>query len=357
MAYTQEEDLDVPEGLLPDRDPTIPENFSFDEWVEISKGFESRLDEVSQILALRGQEVKRGRPTNFTVDSKRELSTTAHAIAQRQRAALRSEEERALAKAKDADRAAKKYLGKRIRKDFPEYDPNIPYEGQPRKVRDMYEALAEKRFRQKSSAEWLENALMNAHKRWDDIEQEIDLRAHQLTLDEADRAPAKKVKRPKQGKGLNSAGRLFGSGGVLEKIMRQEYESGLEKLQSKGFESKAEKEEWQRFCKKLSANDLEVVRNDNWEPRHPEHIEETGKYVLNPDYEVEVEDMDEEEFELEEYLSGLPDDYGLDGELSEEDESEEEKPKVDGTGEAAVIEDEDSESETEEASDFEGFSD
>lgn len=67
--------------------------------------------------------------------------------------------------------------------------------------------------------------------------------------------------------------------------------------------------------------------------------------------------MDEEEFELEEYLSGLPDDYGLDGELSEEDESEEEKPKVDGTGEAAVIEDEDSESETEEASDFEGFSD
>lgn len=59
--------------------------------------------------------------------------------------------------------------------------------------------------------------------------------------------------------------RLFGSGGIWEKIVRKEYSQGLKKLNSNSFDSKAAKEEWEKFRDELSPELLALVSNPGWQ--------------------------------------------------------------------------------------------
>lgn len=71
---------------------------------------------MNDVLAQRGQGSSRtGRPTNLSVPFRGNLSDSARAAAQRERAAMRDAEESDLAKAKAGDRAAKYQLKKRLR--------------------------------------------------------------------------------------------------------------------------------------------------------------------------------------------------------------------------------------------------
>jgi predicted dehydrogenase len=81
------------------------------------QGWQSEEAEINYILSQRGQGgSKKGRPTNYHAPYKGPLSATARAVAQRNRNATLSAEERAKKAAGDADRGAKSALKKRVEK-------------------------------------------------------------------------------------------------------------------------------------------------------------------------------------------------------------------------------------------------
>ena len=61
-----------------------------------------------------------------------------------------------------------------------------------------------------------------------------------------------------------AAQRLFASSGTWEKILRDEYRRGLKKLNTNSFETKAAKEEWEKFRNELSPEELALVIDEQW---------------------------------------------------------------------------------------------
>ena len=70
---------------------------------------------------------------------------------------------------------------------------------------------------------------------------------------------------PYKEEGSRAAKRVFGSGGVLEKAMRDEYRRGLKKLKTNSFETPAAKAEWEKFRDDLSPKTLAVVTSKDWQ--------------------------------------------------------------------------------------------
>ena len=111
-------------------------------------------------------------------------------------------------------------------------------------------------------AEWLERQLQDVHKKWDDIERQVDMRKHSTTLKKLDQATQDA---PTKQMGSRAAERLYGSGCIWEKLTRNEYREGLQKLNTNSFESQAAKEEWEKFRDSLSPNILAMVSAPSWQ--------------------------------------------------------------------------------------------
>lgn len=108
---------------------------------------------MKHILALRGQAgSKKGRPTNFKSAYKGELSTSTRAVQQRDRAALRSEEEQAIEKARASDRQARSQFKKKLQKN-PEYI-TLAEKDKDTMLKYRWEAEAEKRFNNQKSGQY-----------------------------------------------------------------------------------------------------------------------------------------------------------------------------------------------------------
>lgn len=89
------------------------------------------------------------------------------------------------------------------------------------------------------------------------------MRRHQATLGKLGDAPEDTS--TSKASTSRAAQRIYGLGGVYEKILRREYMDGLQKLNTNSFESKAEKEEWEKFRDKLSPDELALVTKVNWQ--------------------------------------------------------------------------------------------
>ncbi len=59
--------------------------------------------------------------------------------------------------------------------------------------------------------------------------------------------------------------RIYGSGGVLEKITRKIYQDGLKNLKNRTFQNKAAQKEWEEFRDGLSPDTLKMVLDEDWE--------------------------------------------------------------------------------------------
>jgi hypothetical protein len=88
------------------------------------------------------------------------------------------------------------------------------------------------------------------------------MRKHSATLSKLDNAERD---RPNKEEGSRAAKRVFGSGGVLEKAMRDEYRRGLKKLKTNSFETPAAKAEWEKFRDDMSPKTLAVVTSKDWQ--------------------------------------------------------------------------------------------
>jgi hypothetical protein len=87
------------------------------------------------------------------------------------------------------------------------------------------------------------------------------MRQHQRALKKVSEAGQSSSATKQQGR---SHLRLFGSGGALEKIMRNTYREGLAKLNCNSFESKEAKAEWQSFVDELTPEEMALVTNEHW---------------------------------------------------------------------------------------------
>jgi hypothetical protein len=232
--------------------------------------------EIDYIIMQRGQGGSRkGRPTHTKVEYKGPFSHTARAIRQRDLAASRSKEEQALASAASADRAAKYQLKKNLLKDATY--AALSTNEQETFLNKEWEKVEAKRFKEKSSRmlsqsfitrlylqaidEWLSNALELAHKKWRKIQNELDLRRHKQTLGKLQEAGNSSLSTDSQ---TRADVRLYGSGGVVEKLLRKVYKEGEQKLQSDSFESQDEKDEWLKFCEGLSKEELAICVSEDW---------------------------------------------------------------------------------------------
>jgi hypothetical protein len=116
-------------------------------------------------------------------------------------------------------------------------------------------------------AEWLEAELMRAHKKWDNIDHEINMRKHQAAMKRAGQAisEAPAVTSSSNNNSSCAAERLFSAGGALMKITRDEYRRGLKKLNTNNFKSPDEQKEWEDFRDSLSPTTLAIVSAKKWE--------------------------------------------------------------------------------------------
>jgi hypothetical protein len=87
------------------------------------------------------------------------------------------------------------------------------------------------------------------------------MKNHQVALNKLGEATPKQKGAPAKSR---AAQRLFGSGGAWEKIVRDEYWRGLKKLNTNSFETKAAKEEWEKFRNELSPEELALVMDEQW---------------------------------------------------------------------------------------------
>lgn len=231
---------------------------------------------MNDVLAQRGQGGSRtGRPTNLSVPFRGNLSDSARAAAQRERAAMRDAEESDLAKAKAGDRAAKYQLRKRLGED-------AEYKQASQGKKDaifakLEEDLDEKRFRARKSgklsqlltmafylhiiAEWLEKALATVHAKWDEIELKVDMRNHEKVLGKRKHS---EVEEDHTVYLARSAKHLFGVGGALQSVMRKEYKRGLKNLQTNSFESQAAKDQWIAWRDELEPEELAMLTSNEW---------------------------------------------------------------------------------------------
>jgi hypothetical protein len=181
-----------------------------------------------------------------------------------------NEEEQALNTAKASDRAAKHQLVKKC--DKLQTYQSLSDSEKEKFFATKLEVLEQKRFDEKKSgklsqalitliylqllAEWMTAALARVHRKWEDIYHQVDLKNHQAIIEKKkaskDSSPANIQSR--------SALRVFGSGGVLQKIMHRTYQDGLAKLNTNSFENKQAKDEWLAFVEGLSPDELKMVQ-------------------------------------------------------------------------------------------------
>lgn len=106
--------------------------------------------EVAHCIQTRGGAATRaGRPTNLSIAFKGTYSSTTHAAEQRKRKAGRTEEQTALVKAGDADRAAKSQLKRTLSKQ--PYYIALDEKQKKQQLEKKLEKQAETRFEQQQS--------------------------------------------------------------------------------------------------------------------------------------------------------------------------------------------------------------
>ncbi|KAE8841946.1 hypothetical protein CFE70_001394 [Pyrenophora teres f. teres 0-1] len=280
MSAVKEEPNDGPEGLVPRIKVEPPLGFEPDEWEKLTNGFACEKDEIDAILDQRGAGGSRkGRPLNSTVPYKGPLSSSSRAVAQRERKAQFDKEEKALESTRSADRAAKYQLKKQYLSD-PDYT-SASKRRQEEILLAAYESLASRRFEQMKSAEWLETNLTLVHKKWHDITKEIDMRKHKKTLEGILGTEEGEPRKELQGRGMQ---RVFGPGGALQNILRNTYSEGLLKLNTNTFESSEAKKEFEEFVEGLTAEELQLVTDDEWQREEP-----TSVFDLLGDADIELE--------------------------------------------------------------------
>jgi hypothetical protein len=106
---------------------------------------------------------------------------------------------------------------------------------------------------------------MKAHKKWDAIDHEINMRRHQAAMKRVGKAPAAASNNNSNSNASRATERVFGSGGALMKITRDEYRRGLKKLNTNSFRSPEEQKEWEVFRDGLSPTTLAIVSAEEWE--------------------------------------------------------------------------------------------
>ncbi|KAF7448606.1 hypothetical protein A1F99_079700 [Pyrenophora tritici-repentis] len=345
MPVAKEQVGDVPEGLVPAIKLEPPPGFEQDEWEQLTDGFACEADEIDGILDQRGSGGSRkGRPINLSVPYTGSLSGSARAIAQRERKALFDKEEKVLESVRTADRSAKYQLKKSLLQQ-PKY--KLANSARQAKLLEKeWDILSEKRFTQKKSAEWLETNLTHVHRKWDAITKQVDMRKHEITIAKVlskDDKPTHDI----SGRGI---ARIYGSGGVLQKILRKTYQEGLAKLNNNDFESKEAKREFEKFVEELTPNEMKVVTDNDWQQREPPSIldllgdadielEGDKPYVKGDDSDECEEEVDYDS-DLEEHFNSLEDEYEDDDQWA-------------AVQKQAALE----ESEESEDSEFEGFPD
>ncbi|KAI0568676.1 hypothetical protein TUN199_11550, partial [Pyrenophora tritici-repentis] len=198
----------------------------------------------------------------------------------------------------------------------------------------------------KKSAEWLETNLTHVHRKWDAITKQVDMRKHEITIAKVlskDDKPTHDI----SGRGI---ARIYGSGGVLQKILRKTYQEGLAKLNNNDFESKEAKREFEKFVEELTPDEMKVVTDNDWQQREPPSIldllgdadielEGDKPYVKGDDSDECEEEVDYDS-DLEEHFNSLEDEYEDDDQWA-------------AVQKQAALE----ESEESEDSEFEGFPD
>ncbi|CAN9144786.1 unnamed protein product [Alternaria alternata] len=299
-----------PEGLMPPSQ--APEGFELEEWQELTENWESEEQEIRYILSLRGQGdgPKKGRPTNFKQPYKGNLSTTHRAIAQRNRAATQDDEAKALVAARNADRGARHNLKKKLNKDKG-YN-NLDERDQKKIMEQRWEKVAEKRFENHSSAEWLEAQLQVAHTKWENAYHEADLRRHQSKVEAALEADD-----PKEDKMPRVHQRIHGRYGVLDVIQRKAYFEGQEQLKNNSFDSKKQKERYQEWVDGLKPEELAIYMDKDWEQLELPPIELESDHLIMDDgkpYIPAADDDDceeelDEDTDIEEYFASFPNEY------------------------------------------------
>ncbi|KAJ8111992.1 hypothetical protein OPT61_g5543 [Boeremia exigua] len=336
MDNIKSEDIKQEEDDLPRFESTgseIPTGFESCEWVELLNGFHSREHEIDYTLTSRGQVSAAGRKTGAVVPFKGELSSNTRAVQQRNRLALQTKEEAAIKKASDADRSAK-YQARAKVQQSEAYLSGTPDE-RAALIAKAEEETLQRRFDKSASAEWLENKLAVVNRKWDSIQHEIDLRKHQAVMDSQLKDTNKIPTAARTTEGQAGV-RIYGAGGTFEKLLRQEYQRGLRHLTANTFSSPDAKREWEAFRDSLSPKSMAIVLADDWEQREPVSLLDTlsedmklkdSRPYLEARYDDECEEeIEDSDYELEEYYRTMPNEYESDDEyykaITEEAEME-----------------------------------
>ncbi|EOA81119.1 uncharacterized protein SETTUDRAFT_24621 [Exserohilum turcica Et28A] len=295
---------DVPEGLAPPRVVQIPKDFTEQEWADLTEGFENEQDEINFIIAQRGSGGSRkGRPTGLRVQYQGQLSNTARAIAQRDLAASRTEEEAALQRAKDSDRAARaKFLKSLKEKEWYKTAGGDEKDGI---IKSHLEEHESKRFEEKRSADWMASALQAVHAKWSKIQNEIDKRRHQHIL----QTTASDAPSDTSTQGLRLSARLYGRKGVVDSLIRKEYLRGLAKLNNNAFESEQARDEWLK--KEEPASILDQFNPDT-------RLEDNKPYIEGYGSDECEEELDDEDKIIDENKDGYKEAEDQDEEAEEE---------------------------------------
>ncbi|KAI4924157.1 hypothetical protein J4E86_011826, partial [Alternaria arbusti] len=255
----KDEHYHAPKGLAAPSAKAIPPGFKRDERETLTGGFHSEEDEVRATIALRGQGgPRKGRPTNLQVPYKGRLSGSVRAVAQRDKARLRNEEQQALHAAGNADRAAKHQVEKKLRREK-SYQA-MSRAAQRAALKTAQEAVEQKRLSNRQSVKWLQPALAAVHEKWADAPLPADPRPLSKVLEGASVSKDHPGAAP-----LNRAAlRIYGGGGALELIMRNTYCDGFAKLQANSFKSPEAKKEWTDFVARLQPSELVMVKDEHW---------------------------------------------------------------------------------------------
>ncbi|EFQ94329.1 hypothetical protein PTT_08021 [Pyrenophora teres f. teres 0-1] len=78
--------------------------------------------------------------------------------------------------------------------------------------------------------------------------------------------------------------RVFSPGGALQNILRNTYSEGLLKLNTNTFESSEAKKEFEEFVEGLTAEELQLVTDDEWQREEP-----TSVFDLLGDADIKLE--------------------------------------------------------------------
>lgn len=97
---------------------------------------------------------------------------------------------------------------------------------------------------------------MAVNHKWDKIETEVDMRAHKHAMggDRPSPEPEEKVSSSSR-----AAQRIYGPGGIMQKLMRKTYRQGLRKLETHSFKDETEKQTFIEFRDQLKPEEKDMV--------------------------------------------------------------------------------------------------